>query len=140
MPARTFPSVDFPAPFSPISAWHSPRSIESETLSSAVTPVKVLVMFSNAIIAGRSLPEPLVPLLPVLFRVLLGDLRQRIDDALGLGIFAVHDFLEQDLDRLVAPPVAVLGVEGGDVALLDIRKLRRQSIDGDHLHAARLPF
>ena len=31
MPARIFPSVDFPAPFSPIRPWHSPRATANET-------------------------------------------------------------------------------------------------------------
>src|SRR5579862_3981563 len=54
MPASTLPSVDLPAPFSPISPWHSPRPIPSVTSFSAVTPPKVLVIELNWIKSGMS--------------------------------------------------------------------------------------
>ena len=43
MPASSFPSVLFPAPFSPQSAWHEPEAIAKVTPSSATTPGKRLL-------------------------------------------------------------------------------------------------
>src|ERR1700726_3904761 len=43
-PARIFISVDFPAPFSPTSAWTSPATTSNDTPSSARTPGNVFTM------------------------------------------------------------------------------------------------
>ena len=42
----TLPSVDFPAPFSPMRAWTSPARNVAETSSSACVTPKRLLMFS----------------------------------------------------------------------------------------------
>src|ERR1700689_773495 len=47
-PVTILISVDLPAPFSPIRAWISPALRSSETLSSALTPGKVLLTASSA--------------------------------------------------------------------------------------------
>ena len=47
IPASTLPKVDLPAPFSPISPWHSPRATSRVTSLSATTPPKVLVISLN---------------------------------------------------------------------------------------------
>ena len=44
MPDRIFISVDLPAPFSPITAWTSPRATSSRTLCKAGTPENDLEM------------------------------------------------------------------------------------------------
>src|ERR1041384_4715540 len=49
MPVSTLISVDLPAPFSPTSAWISPRSSEKFTSSRARTPAKVLVKPATSI-------------------------------------------------------------------------------------------
>src|SRR5690242_16504890 len=43
-PARIFPSVLFPAPFSPHTAWHDPACTSKLTSRSATTPGKRLVI------------------------------------------------------------------------------------------------
>ena len=45
MPNSTFISVDFPAPFSPSSAWISPGRTDSDTSESTVVSPYRLVMF-----------------------------------------------------------------------------------------------
>src|SRR5881394_1069553 len=47
-PARSFISVDLPAPFSPTTAWTSPQRISKLTWSSAVTPPKRLETRSSS--------------------------------------------------------------------------------------------
>src|SRR5689334_7683674 len=47
MPARIFPSVLLPAPFSPHNAWQDPAAISSDTSVSACTPGNRRVMFSK---------------------------------------------------------------------------------------------
>ena len=58
-PDKIFKNVDFPAPFSPTSAWISPSSTCRFTLSSAFTPGNVLVIFfiSNKIFANGIPPK-----------------------------------------------------------------------------------
>src|ERR1051325_8265647 len=47
MPARIFPRVLFPAPFSPQSAWHDPAATSSVTSLRATTPGKDFEIPSN---------------------------------------------------------------------------------------------
>src|SRR5918994_138480 len=63
MPARIFPSVLLPAPFSPQSAWQVPAAMEKVTSSRARTPGKRLVTrskltagFMNGAVASRRCP------------------------------------------------------------------------------------
>src|SRR4029077_13286489 len=103
MPASTLPKVDLPAPFSPISPWHSPRATSRVTSLRATTPPKVLVIslnwmklsdmgFRGAATARRArlslsvslewprlFFEPLLPVLRVGTYVLLGHQGERID-------------------------------------------------------------
>src|SRR6478752_2185587 len=104
MPASTLPKVDLPAPFSPISPWHSPRATSRVTSLRATTPPKVLVISLNwvklsdmcsggggkapahglakASLLEREGPrlffEPLLPVLRVGIHVLLGHHGKRI--------------------------------------------------------------
>src|SRR5207244_970159 len=130
IPARILPSVDLPAPFSPIKPWHSPRAMVNVTPSSAVTPPNVFVMPAKLITLFL---QPLVPILAVGFDVFLGDFCQRVNDAFGRRILALDDFVEEKLDGLVAPAVAVLRVECGNVPALDVTELRWQRVAADDL-------
>src|SRR5687767_8603583 len=105
-------SVDFPAPFSPTSAWTSPRSSVKFTPSSAICPEKTFVMPSmrrrgsfsiagGARRAGRAIrqSEAFAARRSRLdASVRLGDVLRRVrrveepvgDDDLGLDIFAAQ--------------------------------------------------
>src|SRR5882757_2101786 len=52
MPVRMFISVDLPAPFSPSSAWISPRRTSRSTSALAMTPGKYLAIPRNSTIGG----------------------------------------------------------------------------------------
>src|SRR5262245_3651787 len=164
MPASTLPKVDLPAPFSPISPWHSPRATSRLTSLSATTPPKVLVISLNWMkvsdigvknrgpLSPPSYPslslleydplffEPLLPVLRIGIHVLLGHHGERIDHFdIGRGL-VLDDLVEQDLDRLGPPAIAVLGEKRFHLAILDVAKLRGERIDGHHLDRARRPL
>src|SRR4029434_8871894 len=151
MPASTFPRVDLPAPFSPISPWHSPRAISSVTSFKATTPPKVLVISLNwmkvsDILASRFalssalFLEPLLPVLSVAVHVLLGHHRQRVDH-LHLGGSLVVDYLfKKNIDRFGPPAVAILRQQRLNISVLHIDELGRKSIDGDDLDGTGGPF
>ena len=68
-----------------------------------------------------------LPVLPVLLRVFLRHRGEWVDDAVRFRRLIVDDFLEQNLDGLVSPAVAILREQRLHVAALEIRKLPRKT-------------
>ena len=64
MPHRIFISVDLPAPFSPPSAWISPRAISRSMSDSAFTPGKLFVMWLSLSIASIGFSVRRAPAVP----------------------------------------------------------------------------
>src|SRR5689334_6765860 len=150
IPARIFPSVLLPAPFSPQSAWHVPGAISKVTPSSAVMPGKRLVtpvMEIEAAFKGpphvfvsrhrevllRDVREsPVLELARPRPQVVLRDADEIHRDDLRHVLLQVH-LVEDAVHRLVAPHVRRLRQEHGREAFLDVRELRRQPVDRDDL-------
>src|SRR3954452_12098695 len=114
MPASTLPSVLFPAPFSPHSAWHDPAATSSVTPSSACTPRNLFVICSKRT-AGSLISlhleilrvdvgeAPCLQLLGPLSKVVLGDADQLHRDHVGHILLRVH-FVE-DRPHADVPPL-----------------------------------
>src|SRR6185436_8759377 len=150
MPARIFPSVLLPAPFSPHNAWHEPAAISSETSLSACTPGKRRVIFSKRTAGSvmrcrpcvRCAPwvrcdargshlqvylghvgESPVPELPrPLPEVLLRDADEIHGDD-GRDVFLGDDLVDDGVHAHVAPLIHGLGEEDRRDALVDVHEL-----------------
>src|SRR5580693_10312491 len=120
-PARILPSVDFPAPFSPTSAWIDPFSIVRLIPSRARTPPKDLPMSTSSTCGSRACwgREG------TLARPLGGELRH-----VGLG----HDAVVGQLGHRVDAAAALAGAQG-----LDERLHREASLAGRGLSHVPVP-
>src|SRR5688572_18195029 len=144
MPARIFPSVLLPAPFSPHNAWHDPAAISSETSLSACTPGKRRVILSKRTAGslmrcwrcvrcdarGSHLQvrlghvgESPVPELPrPLPEVLLRDADEVHGDD-GRDVLLGDDLVDDRVHADVAPLIHGLGEEDRCDAPLDVHEL-----------------
>ncbi len=86
------------------------------------------------------LTEPLVPFLAEVVGGFGGDGGEGIDDFDSLRVFGFHDFVEKNLNGLVAPAVAILGEEELDMSVFEVGELWWEGINGDDFDGAGLPL
>ena len=84
--------------------------------------------------------QPLVPVFGEGIHVVFGHGDEGADVFDGDRVFLEDDFVDEVLDGFVAPLVALLRKEHGDVAAADVGELRGESVDGDALDGAGLPL
>src|SRR5918997_3080941 len=132
-PVMILISVDLPAPFSPTSAWTSPRATSSDAPRSAGTPPKALSTLSalrSGVVSG--IPgTPLVGVRDLLLRVGRVEELVRVDDR-GRDLLAGRVLL-QGLERLGAEARVALH-RGAHLPVDDLLQRVLRAVDGDDDH------